>query len=76
MANEKELVIRMAEAEQETVAAVNSIMANHDLPCFLFEPILDKIHRQLIDGKTAELAQAQARSRAEPAKEESDENHA
>lgn len=76
MANEKELVIRMAEAEQETVAAVNSIMANHDLPCFLFEPILDKIHRQLIDGKTAELAQAQARSCAESAKEESDENHA
>lgn len=73
MANEKELVIRMADAEQETVAAVNSIMANHDLPCFLFEPILDKIHRQLIDGKTAELVQAKARSGAE---EESNENHA
>jgi hypothetical protein len=37
---------------------------------------MDKIHRQLIDGKTAELVQAQARSRAEPAEEESDENHA
>lgn len=73
MANEKELVIRMADAEQETVAAVNSIMANHGLPCFLFEPILDKIHRQLIDGKTAELVQAKARSGAE---EESNENHA
>ena len=76
MTNKKELVIRMADAEQETVAAVNSIMVNHNLPCFLFEPILDKIHRQLIDGKTAELAQAQARSCAESAKEESDENHA
>ena len=65
MANEKELVIRMADAEQETVAAVNNIMEKHGLPCFLFEPILDKIHRQLIDGKTAELAQAKARSHAE-----------
>ena len=73
MANEKELVIRMSEAEQETVAAVNSIMERHGLPCFLFEPILDKIHRQLIDGKTAELVQAKARSGAE---EESNENHA
>lgn len=61
MQNEKELVIRVAEAEQETVAAVNSIMQKHGLPCFLFEPIVDKIHRQLIDGKTSELVAAKAR---------------
>ena len=67
MANEKELVIRMADAERETVAAVNNIMEKHCLPCFLFEPILDKIHSQLIDGKTAELVQAKARSHAEEA---------
>ena len=73
MANEKELVIRMAEAEQDLVSAVNGIMANHNLPCFLFEPILDKIHRQLIDGKTAELEQAKARSGA---KEETNDDNA
>ena len=61
MQNEKELVIRVAEAEQETVAAVNSIMQKHELPCFLFEPIVDRIHRQLIDGKTSELVAAKAR---------------
>ena len=61
MQNEKELVIRVAEAEQETVAAVNSIMQKHGLPCFLFEPIVDRIHRQLIDGKTSELVAAKAR---------------
>lgn len=77
MENEKELVIRMAEAEQEAVAAVNRIMAKHDLPCFLFEPILDKIHHQLIDGKTAELAQAQAQAKARShAKEEANDDHA
>lgn len=64
MQNEKELVIRVAEAEQETVAAVNSIMQKHGLPCFLFEPIVDKIHRQLIDGKTSELVAAKARASA------------
>ena len=61
MSKEKELVIRMAEAEQETVAALNGIMQKHGLPCFIFEPIVDKLHRQLIDGKAAELAEAKAR---------------
>lgn len=61
MANSKELVITMSEAEQETVAAMNTIMQKHGLPCFLFEPIVDKIHRQLIDGKTSELEAAKAR---------------
>lgn len=61
MNNDKELVIVLAEAEQEMVAAVNGIMQKHGLPCYLFEPIMDKIHRQLIDGKTAELAAAKTR---------------
>lgn len=61
MANEKDLVIRMAEAEADTVAALNTIMQKHGLPCYLYEPIVDKLHRQLIDGKTAELAQAKAK---------------
>lgn len=61
MANDKELVIALEEAEQEAVAAVNCIMQKHGLPCYLFEPIMDKIHRQLIDGKTAELAAAKTR---------------
>jgi hypothetical protein len=58
---EKELVIALAEAEQETTAAINSIMQKHGLPCYLFEPVVDKIHRQLIDGRASELAAARAR---------------
>lgn len=61
MKNEKELVIRMAEAEDETVAALNAIMQKYGLPCFLLEPIVDKVHRQLIDGKSSELAAARLR---------------
>lgn len=64
MNNDTELVIRMHQAEEALVSAVNSIMATHNLPCFLFEMILYKIHQQLINGKTAELEQAQARSSA------------
>lgn len=60
--NEKELVITLAEAEQETVDAINGIMQKHGLPCYLFEPIVDKLHRQLIEGKSTELSQARARA--------------
>lgn len=61
MADKKELVLRVADAEKEAVAAVNGIMHKHSLPCFIFEPIIDKIHRQLIDGKTNELLAARSR---------------
>jgi len=61
MSNDKELVIVMAEAEQETVAAINYIIQKYGLPCFLMESILDKIHRQLIDGKLRELESAKSR---------------
>lgn len=72
MNNDTELVIRMHQAEDALVSAVNSIMASQCLPCFLMELIFDKIHHRLIDGKTAELEQAQARSSA---KEDDDVNH-
>jgi hypothetical protein len=55
---EKALVIALAEAEQETVDAVNSIMQKHGLPCYLMESIVYKIHRQLTDGKANELSAA------------------
>ncbi len=61
----KPLVLEIEEAEKETVAAVNDIMARHDLPCFLFEPIIDKIHRQLSDGKKNEKNAASAQYEAE-----------
>lgn len=59
--SEKELVIVLDEAEKEMTAAINDIMKKHGLPCFLFESILDKIHRQLIDGKLRELESAKSR---------------
>ena len=61
MEKNRELILRTAEAEQELVDAVNAVIQKHDLPCFLLEPIVDKIHRQVINGKEAELASARAR---------------
>lgn len=64
MENEKDLVIRLAKAEQETVAAVNSIMAKYGLPGYLYEPILNKAHQKLIDLAGTELANALAKESA------------
>lgn len=63
MDNKKELVIALADAEQAAVSAVNAIMQENGLPCYLIEPIIDKIHRQLIDGKNKEIAEAKERLR-------------
>lgn len=68
MNDTKELVIRMAEAEQETVAAINGIMAKHGLPGYIYEPILSKAHQKLIDLAGRELAEAIERSRVEEPK--------
>lgn len=55
---DKPLIIALTEAEKETTDAVNSIMQKHGIPCFLMESIIYKIHRQLEDGKAAELKAA------------------
>lgn len=63
----KPLVLEIDEAEKETVAEVNDIMAKHNLPCAFFEPIIAGIHRQLVDGKKNEVANATAQYEAQVA---------
>lgn len=61
MPKEKELIIRISEAEKELVESVNSILQKHQLPFFLFEPIISNVHRQITDGKVSELEAAKIR---------------
>lgn len=61
----KELIIVLADAEMETVDAINAIMERNGLPCYLMEPIIDRIHRQLLDGKAKELAEAKEKCTTE-----------
>lgn len=58
MANDKNLVLVLCDAEQELMEAASSIMKNHGLPCYLMEPLVDKLHRRINDGKAAEIAAA------------------
>lgn len=55
---ETALVIALWKAEKETAEAVNAIMKRHGLPCYLMEPIICKIYRQVSEGKAAELTAA------------------
>ena len=64
MKNERDLILRMTEAEQDLVDAANAIMQKHNLPCFLVEPMVGRIHTQLQQGKQMELAQAKEREAA------------
>lgn len=58
MGNSRNLALVLDEAEREVTAALNVIMQKHGLPCYLMEPIIDKLHRQINDGKAAEIAAA------------------
>ena len=70
MKSDRELVLAMAEAERQLAAAVTGIMQEHGLPCFLMECVMDKVHRQLIDGKASELEAAKARETKEAGQKE------
>lgn len=65
----KPLILDIAEAEEETIDAVNSIIQKHNLPYTLFEPIITGIYRQVLDGKKNEIANASAQYRAQLQKE-------
>lgn len=63
MDKNRELVLRIADAENDVFNSMNSIMQVHNLPFFLFEPIIDKVHKQLIDGKMNEIEAAKQREK-------------
>jgi hypothetical protein len=75
MKQDRELVVVLAEAEQQTVAAINCIMQENGLPCFLMETIVAKIHRQLIDEKAAELSAAKSRENRKEQKGDGEHEH-
>ena len=58
--NNKPLILRLREAEEEVVASLMAIGNKHELPYFLYEPIVAKVHNQLISGAKKEYEQAVA----------------
>lgn len=70
-----ELCLLAEAAEQELNAAVQQIAQKYNLPCWVMEPMLNKLHRALLDGKAQEVAAAKQRlAQAEKADAEAQES--
>lgn len=52
--------IALENAEKQLVAAVNAVIKDYSLPCYLLEPIVGKLYRAVQDGKQRELTAAMA----------------
>lgn len=61
--NNNPLIIRLKEAEQQIISCVNAVMREQSLPCYLVEPIIEKVHRQVIDEAQKEYKNALATQR-------------
>lgn len=43
----KPLILEIEEAKKETSAAINKILQEHKLPCYLYESIIEDVHNQI-----------------------------
>ena len=48
------LVLRLREAKESIVSAVNAAIKEQGLPCFLLEPIIAEVHNQVSAEATRE----------------------
>lgn len=66
----KPLVIRLKEAEQQIITFINSVMREQSLPCYLVEPIIEKVYRQTIEAARNEYESAKLNLAKENSEEE------
>lgn len=60
-----ELCLLADAAEKELNTAVQEIARKYSLPCWVLEPMVEKLHRALLDGKAQEINAAKQRLAAE-----------
>lgn len=63
------LILEIAEAKEETVAAINGIIKRHNLPAYFMENIVGDIYRQIAAGAQQELATLKAAEQAKTAQQ-------
>jgi hypothetical protein len=64
---QKPLVIRIREAKNKIIAAVNSAVEEQNLPYYLIEPIIAEMHGQITSMAAQEYEQAKHQLAAEEA---------
>ena len=55
---DKPLVLRIESAKQKLINALNEVLAEESLPCFLVEPIIADLHEQVTRSARREYEQA------------------
>lgn len=68
--NDNPLVIRLKEAEQQIISCVNAVMREQSLPCYLVEPIIEKVYRQTVEAARSEYENAKINLAEKKAEEE------
>ena len=63
--NQKHLILRIEDVERELVSTVNNLVRDNDLPFYFLEPIIDRIHKQIIDERNRELEILRANEKTE-----------
>ena len=69
----KPLMLAMRDAEARLVKCVNEVIQEEKIPSYFLEIIIDKIHHQVKDGASKELAQVSAQFAAEQPEEPTNE---
>ena len=67
---DKPLVIRIKEAERQIISCVNAVMREQSLPCYLVEPIIEKVYRQTVEAARGEYENAKLNLAEKNAKED------
>lgn len=72
----KPLILEIEEAKAETNTAINEILKKHNLPCYLYESIIEDIHRQIsnIAQNEVNTLKANYKSEVEASKKDKEEN--
>lgn len=60
-----ELCLLAEAAEQELNTAAQAIAQKYNLPCWVLEPMVGKLHRALVDGRAREIDMAKQQLIAE-----------
>lgn len=68
--NDNPLVIRLKEAERQIISFVNAVMREQSLPCYLVEPIIEKVYRQTKEAAQGEYENAKLNLAEKNAEEE------
>lgn len=55
---QRPIILKLEDAKQELVSCINNIINNHQLNCYLIEPMITEVYEQIKTSARRELAQA------------------